>query len=245
MQGSAMMYVTAESLYSGGQLFDDLSRALLQRVLHQDLVEAGLMGPSQSSGVRVTSEPEDRYLRIRIRDVDRIDAADVRDHEIRPVRTVGRDEMMPREQGLELAPKVDIDPTEQDRRHRRRVSRTDVPAQALARVAHVEDGFVTVARVEEIPPGTIRGVKAGEAEIALAHCNSGFYAVQGHCLHLQGPLGEGRLDGCVLTCPWHGWQYDVRTGQNEFDLAIQLQTYDLQVEDGEIRVRVDRDGSDT
>jgi nitrite reductase/ring-hydroxylating ferredoxin subunit len=245
MQGSAMMYVMAELLYSGGQLFDDLSRALLQRVLHQDLVEAGLMGAPQSSGVRVTSETEDRYLRIRIRDVDRIDAADVRDHEIRPVRTVGRDEMMPREQGLELAPKVDIDPTEQDRRHGRSVSRTDVPAQALARVARVEDGFVTVARVEEIPPGTIRGVKAGEAEIALAHCNSGFYAVQGHCLHLQGPLGEGQLDGCVLTCPWHGWQYDVRTGQNEFDLAIQLQTYDVQVDDGEVRVRVDRDGSDT
>ena len=100
----------------------------------------------------------------------------------------------------------------------------------------MEDGFVTVARVEEIPPGTIHGVKAGEAEIALAHCNGGFYAVQGHCLHLQGPLGEGRLEGCVLTCPWHGWQYDVRTGQNEFDLAIQLHTYDVQVEDGEIRV---------
>ena len=49
----------------------------------------------------------------------------------------------------------------------------------------------------------------------------------------------------MLSCPWHGWQYDVRTGQNEFDLAIQLQTYDVQVEDGEIRVRVERSGSDT
>ena len=67
---------------------------------------------------------------------------------------------------------------------------------------------------------------------------SGFYAVQPHCLHLGGPLGEGRLEGCVLTCPWHGWQYDVRTGQNEFDLAIQLRTYDVQVDDGEVRVRL-------
>lgn len=102
----------------------------------------------------------------------------------------------------------------------------------------MEDGFVTVARVEDVRPGAIRAFTAGGTEIALAHCNGGFYAVQGHCLHLQGPLGEGRLDGCVLTCPWHGWQYDVRTGQNEFDLAIQLQTYDVQVEDGEVRVRV-------
>ena len=101
--------------------------------------------------------------------------------------------------------------------------------------------FVAVARADEIPPGTVRTVQAGGEEIALAHCNGGFYAVQQHCLHLQGPLGDGRLEGCILTCPWHGWQYDVRTGRNEFDLAIQLRTYDLQVEDGEIRVRVQRD----
>jgi nitrite reductase/ring-hydroxylating ferredoxin subunit len=98
--------------------------------------------------------------------------------------------------------------------------------------------FVTVARVEDVPPGAVRAVRAGEEEIALAHCAGGFYAVQQRCLHLEGPLGEGELKGCVVTCPWHGWQYDVRTGLNEFDLAIQLRTYDVQVEDGEVRVRV-------
>jgi nitrite reductase/ring-hydroxylating ferredoxin subunit len=102
----------------------------------------------------------------------------------------------------------------------------------------VEDGFITVARVDDVPSGTIHSVKAGDEEIALAHCNGGFYAVQPHCLHLHGPLGQGELEGCVLTCPWHGWQYDVRTGQNEFDLAIQLRTYDVQVEGGEVRVRM-------
>ena len=73
--------------------------------------------------------------------------------------------------------------------------------------------FVPVARVEDVPPGTIQAVRAGEEEIALAHC------------------------------PWHGWQYDVRTGQNEFDLAIQLQSYDVQVDDGEVRVGLDPGGS--
>ena len=102
----------------------------------------------------------------------------------------------------------------------------------------MENGFVTVARAEEVPPGTIRPMTVGETEIALAHCNGGFYAVQGHCLHLQGPLGHGRLEGCVLTCPWHGWQYDVRTGENEFDRAIKLETYPVQIEDGEVRVAV-------
>ena len=121
----------------------------------------------------------------------------------------------------------------------RSVPRVTLATQALALVSPtMQDGFVTVAGVEDISPGTIHSVKAGDEEIALAHCDGGFYAVQGHCLHLRGPLGEGHLEGCVLTCPWHGWQYDVRTGQNEFDLAIQLKTYDVQVEDGELRVRV-------
>ena len=97
---------------------------------------------------------------------------------------------------------------------------------------------MAVARVDDIPPGTVRTLRVGEEAIALAHCDGGFYATQSACVHLEGPLGEGWLEGCVLTCPWHGWQYDVRTGQNEFDLAIRLRTYDVQVEDGEIRVRV-------
>ena len=97
--------------------------------------------------------------------------------------------------------------------------------------------FVTVARADELPPGTVRAVRAGDEEIALAHVNGRFCAVQGRCLHLQGPLGDGRLEGSVLTCPWHGWQYDVRTGLNEFDHAIQLETYEVRVQDGDVQVR--------
>jgi nitrite reductase/ring-hydroxylating ferredoxin subunit len=93
-----------------------------------------------------------------------------------------------------------------------------------------------VARVEDVPPGSARAVQAGDAEIALFHCDDGFHATQGHCLHLGGPLGRGRLNGCVVTCPWHGWQYDVRTGENEFDRALRLETYEVVVEDGEVKV---------
>ena len=98
--------------------------------------------------------------------------------------------------------------------------------------------FVTVAQVDDVPPGEVRMVKAGEEEIALAHCDAGFYATQQHCLHMQGPLGDGHLEGCVLTCPWHGWQYDVRTGENEFDQAIALRTYEVRVEDGAVQVAI-------
>ena len=99
--------------------------------------------------------------------------------------------------------------------------------------------LVTVARVEDVPPGTVKAVKAGEDPIALANCDGSFYATQGKCLHLEGPLGEGELDdGCLLRCPWHGWTYDVRTGKNDFDLAIELRTYEVEVEDGEVKVAI-------
>ena len=96
MQGSAMMYVTATPLYSGGQLLDDLSRALLEGVLDEHLVEAGLVGATEPRRVRVAAVPQDRHLGVRVRDVDRVDSADVGDDQLGPVSAVRRDEMVPR-----------------------------------------------------------------------------------------------------------------------------------------------------
>ena len=98
--------------------------------------------------------------------------------------------------------------------------------------------FVTVARVEDVPSGTVARVQAGEEEIALVNLDNEFYATQGQCLHLQGPLGEGRVEEGYLVCPWHGWHYDVRTGLNDFDHAIRIKTYEVRVEDGEVQVAV-------
>jgi nitrite reductase (NADH) small subunit len=109
-------------------------------------------------------------------------------------------------------------------------------AATLACVASAE--FRKVARVEDIPPGTITAVEVDEQEIALANVGGEFFATQHACLHLHGPLAQGRLEGAVLSCPWHGWQYDVRTGKNEFDHAIRLQTFEVKVEGGEVKVAV-------
>jgi nitrite reductase (NADH) small subunit len=96
--------------------------------------------------------------------------------------------------------------------------------------------LVTVARADEIPPGSARVVHAGEAELALYNVDGKLYATQSQCLHLKGPLGDGDLEGPVVTCPWHGWQYDVRTGENEFDRALQLDTFEVVVENGDVKV---------
>jgi nitrite reductase (NADH) small subunit len=96
--------------------------------------------------------------------------------------------------------------------------------------------LMTVARAEEVPPGSARVVRAGDRELALFNVEGSFHAIQAKCLHLGGPLGEGSLEGSVVSCPWHGWQYDVRTGENEFDRALKLETFEVVVEDGEVKV---------
>jgi nitrite reductase (NADH) small subunit len=99
--------------------------------------------------------------------------------------------------------------------------------------------LVSVARAEDVPPGTVTAVEAAGEPVALVNLDGTFYALQGKCLHLEGPLGEGHIElECYLTCPWHGWKYHVRTGKNDFDLAIEARTYDVTVEDGEVKVAV-------
>jgi nitrite reductase/ring-hydroxylating ferredoxin subunit len=100
--------------------------------------------------------------------------------------------------------------------------------------------FVTVARVEDVAPGTVKAVEVGDLPIALANVDGRFYAMHGKCLHLHGPLGHGTIDANhYLTCPWHGWKYHVETGVNDFDLAIANETYEVKVEDGEVKVGLD------
>ena len=69
------------------------------------------------------------------------------------------------------------------------------------------------AKVSEIPAGSIKEVLVGGTPLALANVDGTFYAISNACLHRGGPLGQGQLEGSVVTCPWHGWQFDVKTGK--------------------------------
>jgi nitrite reductase (NADH) small subunit/3-phenylpropionate/trans-cinnamate dioxygenase ferredoxin subunit len=108
---------------------------------------------------------------------------------------------------------------------------------------HVPE-FVSVAKVGDVAPGSGTVVDAGGRRLALFNVDGRFYALDNTCLHRGGPVGEGDLDGRVVTCPWHGWQYDVTTGRNVFDSEIGLQTYDVLIVDGEIRVGIEPAGED-
>ena len=72
---------------------------------------------------------------------------------------------------------------------------------------------IEVAKLRDVPPGTCRQVNAAGRPVAVFNVNGTIYAIHGTCTHRGGPLGEGDLDGSVVTCPWHGAQFEVTTGQ--------------------------------
>ena len=73
--------------------------------------------------------------------------------------------------------------------------------------------FVKVARTDEILSGRAKLVEANGQEIAVFNIDGAFHAIDNTCSHVGGPLSEGELDGCEVTCPWHGAVFDVTTGQ--------------------------------
>lgn len=72
---------------------------------------------------------------------------------------------------------------------------------------------VKVAQVGGVAPGTGTVVDVQGTAIALFNVGGIFYAIANACTHMGGPLGKGSLDGSTVTCPWHGSQFDVTSGQ--------------------------------
>ncbi len=106
-----------------------------------------------------------------------------------------------------------------------------------------------VATVAEIPPGGRKIVEVAGRSIGVFNVNGRFYAVRNSCPHQGGPLclgptmglvsadgpGEFRYEreGEILRCPWHGWEFDIRTGQSWFDPArVRVRRYEVAVEPG-------------
>jgi 3-phenylpropionate/trans-cinnamate dioxygenase ferredoxin component len=98
--------------------------------------------------------------------------------------------------------------------------------------------FVKVASLSDLAPGTAKAVEVGDKAIALFNVDGTIFALDNTCLHQGGPLGEGMLEGDVVTCPWHMWEYNVRTGEKVDNPELKVSRYEVRVEDGEIQVAV-------
>ncbi len=98
--------------------------------------------------------------------------------------------------------------------------------------------FVKVAALAELPPGSARSVSVNGKAIALYNVGGTIYATDHTCLHQGGPLGEGILQGDTIICPWHMWEYNVRTGEKLGNPELKLGTYPARIEGADIEVAV-------
>ena len=97
--------------------------------------------------------------------------------------------------------------------------------------------FIKVAEQDELEEGGLMAVEVDGEPVCLSKVDGAVYAFTDNCTHISGPLNEGDLEGCVLTCPWHGAQFDVRTGKVLRGPARQdIMTYPVKVEDESILI---------
>jgi nitrite reductase/ring-hydroxylating ferredoxin subunit/hemoglobin-like flavoprotein len=97
---------------------------------------------------------------------------------------------------------------------------------------------VTVATAAEIPPGARKIVQVGNLSIGVFHHGDEWFAVRNSCVHRGGPVATGTLLGDVLTCPWHGFQFNLRTAQCLADPKAKLDRYGVAVVDGQVCLEV-------
>lgn len=96
--------------------------------------------------------------------------------------------------------------------------------------------WIRLAPAHQLPPHHAACADVDGRAIAIFHTGEGFYAVDNDCLHMGGPLCEGAVDGTVVTCPWHAWRYDLRTGDRVDRRGSCLDVHAVDVQDGWIVV---------
>ncbi len=97
--------------------------------------------------------------------------------------------------------------------------------------------WIHLAAAADCPPGSAVELVAGDRMVALFNVDGEFYALDGVCPHQGGPLGQGQLQGCIVTCPWHGWQFDVRSGQHQINASLEHPAFEVKVENEEVYLR--------
>ena len=101
--------------------------------------------------------------------------------------------------------------------------------------------LVDVAPVDELPPGSVKIVRAGQVAVGVYNLDGEYYAIEDRCSHDDGPLAEGDFDpdDAVVVCPRHGSRFDIRTGRPLTLPAYQpVDTFPVVVEDGWVKVEL-------
>jgi nitrite reductase/ring-hydroxylating ferredoxin subunit len=98
--------------------------------------------------------------------------------------------------------------------------------------------FRNVASLDELPEGALLEIIHQDKLYALCNVGGDVRALSGVCPHHGGPIGQGALEGSLVACPWHAWQFDSATGACAFNDELRIPTYAVLIEHGQILVDI-------
>jgi nitrite reductase (NADH) small subunit len=98
--------------------------------------------------------------------------------------------------------------------------------------------FVKVAPAAGIEPDSVTEVLVGDTPYAICSVGGKITALSGVCPHRGGPLGQGAINGSNVVCPWHAWEWNCATGENDMDPATKVATCEVKIEGGDIFLNI-------
>ena len=100
--------------------------------------------------------------------------------------------------------------------------------------------FVKVAKTSEMNDREVKAVELEGNSIAMVNADGKVYAIDAVCPHQEGPLGEGRLEegAAVVTCPWHGWQFDMTIGRCLTGPDVEQKQFKVKIEGEDILIEI-------
>ena len=101
--------------------------------------------------------------------------------------------------------------------------------------------WVRIASRDECPPGSSCERLVGDRIIAIFNVDGSYHAIDGVCPHQAGPLAQGRVDGHVVTCPWHGWQFDLRGSAATAGASPTPICYSVKTDGNDVLVLIDEE----
>jgi nitrite reductase/ring-hydroxylating ferredoxin subunit len=102
----------------------------------------------------------------------------------------------------------------------------------------MEENFTAVAQAGDLAPGEMKFVAVDRERIVLANVEGSFYALRDVCGHRNAPLSRGRLEGCIVECPLHFAQFDIRTGKYvDGPYSADVPAYEVRVEGGTVYLK--------
>jgi len=100
--------------------------------------------------------------------------------------------------------------------------------------------LMKIAETKDVAPGTGKVVEVEGHNIALLNVAGTFHAIDNTCTHVGGPLGEGELEGEIVTCPWHGAKFNVESGEVlEPPARKGVQSFPVKVQGNDVLVELD------